>query len=92
MAGQRLAGTEHLLAAILRDDTGVAVRLLTRLDGRPNDLLSDLSRVSGPTAPPAVAAKGAPKAGRTPTLWSIIAKGGEKRKKSNNFVKYLIIK
>ena len=53
MAGQRLAGTEHLLAAILRDDTGVAVRLLSRLDGRPNELLSDLSRVSGPTAPPA---------------------------------------
>ena len=68
MAGQRLAGTEHLLTAILRDDTGVAVRLLSRLDGRPNELLSDLSRVSGPTAPPAVAAKGAPKAGRTPTL------------------------
>ena len=68
MAGQRLAGTEHLLSAILRDDTGVAVRLLLRLDGRPQELLSDLSRVSGPTAPPAVAAKGAPKAGRTPTL------------------------
>ena len=31
MAGQRLAGTEHLLTAILRDDTGVAVRLLTQL-------------------------------------------------------------
>ena len=68
MAGQRLAGTEHLLTAILRDDTGVAVRLLSRLDGRPNELLSDLSRVSGPTAPPAAVAKGAPKAGRTPTL------------------------
>ncbi len=67
MAGQRLAGTEHLLAAILRDDTGVAVRLLTRLDGRPNDLLSDLARVSAPLAPPAAQAKAAPK-GRTPTL------------------------
>ena len=68
MAGQRLAGTEHLLTAILRDDTGVAVRLLSRLDGRPQELLSDLSRISGPTAPPAAMTKGAPKAGRTPTL------------------------
>ena len=68
MAGQRLAGTEHLLAAILRDDTGVAVRLLTQLDGRPNDLLGDLVRVSGPTAPPSAVAKAAPKTGRTPTL------------------------
>ena len=68
MAGQRLAGTEHLLSAILRDDTGVAVRLLTQLDGRPNELLGDLARVSGPAAPPAAAAKAAPRAGRTPTL------------------------
>ena len=66
MAQQRLAGTEHLLAAILRDDTGVAVRLLIQLDGRPNELLGDLARVSGPAAPPV--AKGAPKQGRTPTL------------------------
>ena len=68
MAQHRLAGTEHLLSAILRDDTGVAVRLLTQLDGRPNDLLGDLARVSGPMAPPAAAAKSAPRAGRTPTL------------------------
>ena len=68
MAGQRLAGTEHLLTAILRDDTGVAVRLLTRLDGRPNELLGDLARVSGPAASPAAASKSTVKAGRTPTL------------------------
>ena len=67
MAGQRLAGTEHLLSAILRDDTGVAVRLLIQLDGRPNELLGDLARASGPAAP-AVSPKTAPKAGRTPTL------------------------
>ena len=67
MAQHRLAGTEHLLAAILRDDTGVAVRLLTALDGRPNELLSDLARVNAPAMPPA-AAKSAAKSGRTPTL------------------------
>ena len=44
LAGQRVAGTEHLLGAILRDDTGVAVRLLTRMDARPAELLGDLSR------------------------------------------------
>ncbi len=68
MAGQRLAGTEHLLSAILRDDTGVAVRLLMQLDGRPNELLGDLARVSGPAAPSAAASKSTSKQGRTPTL------------------------
>ncbi len=48
LAGQRLAGTENLLAAILRDDTGVAVRLLRQLDGRPSDLLTDIARVTAP--------------------------------------------
>ena len=66
MAQQKLAGTEHLLTAILRDDTGVAVRLLTQLDGRPQELLSELARVSNPIASPAP--KAAPKSGRTPTL------------------------
>ena len=66
MAGHRLAGTEHLLAAILRDDTGVAVRLLTRLDGRPGELLGDLARIGAPTPPPS--AKSGAKVGRTPTL------------------------
>lgn len=48
LSGHRLAGTEHLLAAILRDDTSVAVRLLQQLDGRPNELLSDIARVANP--------------------------------------------
>ena len=65
MAGQRFAGTEHLLAAILRDDTGVAVRLLTGMDARPADLLSELGRVGEPTPPPHRAAA---KSGRTPIL------------------------
>ena len=62
LTGQRLAGTEHLLAAILRDDTSVAVRLLTQLGGRPADLLGDLTRAGAPL--PVTAAKSA----RTPTL------------------------
>ena len=62
LAGVRFAGTEHLLAAILRDDTGVAVRLLTRLDGRPRELLADLERVGETPAAPRT------KTGRTPVL------------------------
>ena len=68
MAGQRLAGTEHLLTAILRDDTGVAVRLLTRLDGRTGELLGDLARAGGSMASSAASAKSQSKVGRTPTL------------------------
>ncbi len=64
LAGQRLAGTEHILSAILRDDTGVAVRLLRELDGRPQELLSDLARAQEPNP---VDARGGGK-GRTPSL------------------------
>ncbi len=69
MAGQRFAGTEHLLAAILRDDTSVAVRLLGLLDGRPAELLGDLSRAVGNVpAAPTSSRTGSTKTGRTPTL------------------------
>ena len=70
LAQQRFAGTEHLLAAILRDDTSVAVRLLQLLDGRPSELLGDINRAVGPQAgtTPGIARAGAPKTGRTPTL------------------------
>jgi len=63
LAGQKFAGTEHLLAAILRDDTSVAVRLLTLLDGRPGELLNDLARVGSPS-PRTTGAR----PGRTPVL------------------------
>lgn len=52
MAGQRLAGTEHILAAILRDDTSVAVRLLTLIDGHPTELLGDIARTVELRTPP----------------------------------------
>ncbi len=70
MAQQRFAGTEHLLSAILRDDTSVAVRLLILLDGRPGELLGDIARIVGSQAP---SVGGQPRAGaaktnRTPTL------------------------
>ncbi len=70
MAQQRFAGTEHLLASILRDDTSVAVRLLQQLDVRTGELLSDLSRVAGAHTPPSLdTAQGAVvKPVRTPVL------------------------
>ena len=66
LSGQRLAGTEHLLTAILRDDTGVAVRLLQQLDGRPSELLADIARATAPRTADAAARTGGKS--RTPTL------------------------
>ncbi len=68
MTQQRLAGTEHILAAILRDDTSVAVRLLILLDGRPTELLADISRTMGAANGGAGVAVRPPRPGRTPTL------------------------
>ncbi len=68
LAGQRFAGTEHLLAAILRDDTSVAVRLLCLLDGRPTDILGDLNRAAGNGGGIATNRGDSHKASRTPTL------------------------
>ena len=69
LAGQRFAGTEHLLTAILRDDTSVAVRLLCLMDGRPGELLADLSRVAGNgSSPSAGTGRDSHKNSRTPTL------------------------
>ncbi len=66
LSGQRLAGTEHLLAAILRDDTSVAVRLLQQLDGRPSELLADIARATAPRTADAASRAGGKS--RTPTL------------------------
>jgi len=68
LAGQRFAGTEHLLAAVLRDDTSVAVRLLSLLDGRPAELLGDLNRVAGSGNVTAAPRNESHKNSRTPTL------------------------
>ncbi len=64
MTGQRLAGTEHILTAILRDDTSVAVRLLQQLGARPAEMLLRLAQVSGVAG----AATGAARGQRTPLL------------------------
>ena len=68
---QGFAGTEHILSAILRDETGVAVRLLTTFGLRPDELLADVARAIGSTPTEGAsmgASKAAPKGGKTPTL------------------------
>ena len=68
-------GTEHILIAVLRDDSSVAVRLLVALGARPDELFNDIAKAVG-TSPAQTAAEGirggqsaGPKGGgKTPTL------------------------
>ncbi len=68
-------GTEHILIAVLRDDSSVAVRLLVALGARPDELFNDIAKAVG--ASPAQTASegvrggqasGAKGGGKTPTL------------------------
>ncbi|MCI8553893.1 MAG: ATP-dependent Clp protease ATP-binding subunit ClpC, partial [Clostridiales bacterium] len=67
-------GTEHILIAVLRDESSVAVRLLTALGARVDELFNDIARAIG--ANPAQttaegrrgAARGKAAGGKTPTL------------------------
>lgn len=71
---QGYVGTEHILLAILRDDTSVAVRLLSMLGARADELAEDvLKSIGTPPAQPAGAgtqgrAATGGKAGKTPVL------------------------
>ena len=69
---QGFVGTEHILLAVLRDETGVAVRLLTGFGVRPSELVEEIVRAVGSapaeTAPTGGNAYTAPKGGKTPTL------------------------
>ncbi len=47
VSGGQNAGTEHLLCAILRDETGVAVRLLLQLHTQREELLADIRHTMG---------------------------------------------
>ncbi len=62
---QSFVGTEHLLAAILRDETSVAVRLLAALGARPAELMEDIARAVGST-PTDTATRGASATGGKP--------------------------
>lgn len=68
-------GTEHILMAILRDESSVAVRLLAALGARTDDLFGDISQAIGMSTPQ-TASEGirggrsnvARSGGKTPTL------------------------
>ncbi len=62
-------GTEHLLLAVMRDDTSVAVRLLGMCGLRPSELFEDIGKTIG-THPGETAVAGGTKTrgGKTPTL------------------------
>jgi ATP-dependent Clp protease ATP-binding subunit ClpC len=44
-------GTEHILVAILKDESSVAVRILAAQGARPDDLFSDISQAIGMSTP-----------------------------------------
>ena len=64
-------GTEHILIAVLRDESSVAVRLIAALGGRPDELFADIAKAIGMT--PAQTANDGVRGGKTAA-----AKGGGK--------------
>ena len=68
-------GTEHILIAVLRDESSVAVRLIASLGARPDELMRDIAKAIG-TNPAQTTAEGvrggsavpSKGAGKTPTL------------------------
>ncbi len=63
------AGTEHILLAVLRDDTSIAVRLLGALGVRTEELIDDIGgAVDSMPAQPTAAGGAKTKGGKTPTL------------------------
>ncbi len=73
-AQQSFVGTEHILIAVLRDETGVAVRLLSAMGIRPVEMIEEIAHSIG-SAPVEGASMGASSGnakpagnGKTPTL------------------------
>ena len=60
-AGTRYVGTEHLLAGILREGEGVAVRVLASCGHSPGRLLLDVRAAMGGESPPPYRSAGRPK-------------------------------
>ena len=66
-------GTEHILLAVLRDESSVAVRLIQALGARSDELMSDIARVIGSGTMSAAetgraGSAAAPGGGKTPVL------------------------
>ncbi|HHV51316.1 MAG TPA: ATP-dependent Clp protease ATP-binding subunit [Clostridiales bacterium] len=71
MMNHGYVGTEHILIAILKDETSVAVRILVAQGARPDDLFADISQAIGMSTPQndvVRPGRSGRSGGRTPTL------------------------
>ncbi len=66
--GHSYIGTEHLLMGIIREGSGAATEILTRLGVQPQDLLSDLTNALGSNGQPSSSKKDSKEKSDTPTL------------------------
>lgn len=66
--GHSYIGTEHLLMGIIREGSGAATEILTRLGVQPQDLLSDLTNALGSNGQPSALKKDSKEKSDTPTL------------------------
>ncbi len=66
--GHSYIGTEHLLMGIIREGTGAATEILSRMGVQPQDLLSDLTNALGSSPDTSGNKKDAKEKSDTPTL------------------------
>ena len=66
--GHSYIGTEHLLMGIIREGSGAATEILTRMGVQPQDLLNDLTNALGSTSQPSSSKKDTKEKSDTPTL------------------------
>ncbi len=66
--GHSYIGTEHLLMGIIREGSGAATEILTRLGVQPQDLLTDLTNALGSSGQPSASKKDTKEKSDTPTL------------------------
>ncbi len=66
--GHSYIGTEHILMGIIREGSGAATEILTRLGVQPQDLLADLTNALGSSGQPSASKKDSKEKTDTPTL------------------------
>ena len=66
--GHSYIGTEHILMGIIREGTGAATEILSRLGVQPQDLLNDLTNALGSNSASDTSKKAAKEKSDTPTL------------------------
>ena len=66
--GHSYIGTEHILMGIIREGTGAATEILSRLGVQPQDLLNDLTNALGSSSASDTSKKAAKEKSDTPTL------------------------